>query len=140
MKDYLMGTKFRQGRGDAGRERWPSPCHRCPERGSVPERARSPLTCLQSWSLLTSFPAAMTSSYPSMPPLCAQGLEGRESSALGDTAPVEGFPSKEHDLRLCAEDGGLCRHWQSIPCPYSETQRLAVAELGLLNAQLPAVP
>lgn len=46
--------------------------------------------------------------------LCAR-MEGRESNALGDTAPVEGFPSKEHDLRLCAEDGGLCRHWQSIP-------------------------
>lgn len=56
----------------------------------------------------------MTSSYPSVLPLCVEGLEGRESSVLGDTAPVEGFPSKEHDLRLHTEDGGLCRHWQSI--------------------------
>lgn len=52
-----------------------------------------------------------------MPLLCVEGLEGGESSALGDTAPVEGFPSKEHDLRLCTEDEGLCRHCQSIPVP-----------------------
>lgn len=56
----------------------------------------------------------MTSSYPSVLPLCAEGLEGRESSVLGDTAPVEGFPCKEHDLRLRTGDGRLCRHWQSI--------------------------
>jgi len=37
------------------------------------------------------------------PPLCVQGLERRGSGALADTPPVCGFPSKEHDLRLCAE-------------------------------------
>lgn len=37
------------------------------------------------------------------PPLCVQGLERRGSGALADTPPVCGFPSKEHDLTLCAE-------------------------------------
>lgn len=75
-----------------------------------------------------------------MPLLCAQGLEGRESHALEDTAPVEGFPSKEHDLRRCAEDGGAVQALAEHSCPDSQTERLAIAELGLPNAQLPAVP
>lgn len=60
------------------------------------------------------FPCSDDLLLPLCAALCVEGLEGRESSVLGDTAPVEGFPSKEHDLRLCTEDGGLCRHWQSI--------------------------
>lgn len=73
------------------------------------------------------------------PPLCVQrtGEEGR-SGALADTPPVWGFPSKEHDLRLCAEArnrAGICRVLLA-----RQTQCLVIAGLGELNAQLPAIP
>lgn len=116
MKDYLMGTKFRQGRGDASRDRWPRLClSLLPPERLIAQASTQPSHVPAILAIADKFPAAMTPSYPSVPPLCVQGPEGREGSALRDLAPVEGFPSKEHDLRLCAEDTGLCRHWQSVP-------------------------
>lgn len=67
-----------------------------------------------------------------------QGLERRGSGALADTPPVWGFPSKEHDLRLCAEArnrAGICRVLLA-----RQTQCLVIAGLGELNTQLPAIP